>query len=109
VCRIPSTLMSWIREKRDKSYRCFVDELQRCEDLGLTLYNFQSVVFSTVLSSDVADAHCSSPGSTVGACTVDESLGHIADCINSAHKETKGVITVIENMVRACSPRNCSK
>jgi endonuclease IV len=34
------------REKRKKSYECFVDELRRCEKLGLRLYNFQSVAFT---------------------------------------------------------------
>lgn len=28
-------------EKREKSYQCFLDDLQRCEQLGLLLYNFQ--------------------------------------------------------------------
>ena len=28
-------------EKRKKSYDCFLDDLQRCEQLGLQLYNFQ--------------------------------------------------------------------
>lgn len=30
-------------EVREKSYACFVDELKRCEALGLTLFNFQYV------------------------------------------------------------------
>lgn len=29
--------------KREKSYECFLDDLQRCEALGMGLYNFQSV------------------------------------------------------------------
>lgn len=29
------------RQKRQKSYECFVDDLKRCEQLGLQLYNFQ--------------------------------------------------------------------
>lgn len=28
-------------DKREKSYECFLDDLQRCEELGLELYNFQ--------------------------------------------------------------------
>ena len=28
-------------DKRQKSYDCFLDDLKRCEQLGLTLYNFQ--------------------------------------------------------------------
>lgn len=31
------------REKREKSFNCFVDDLKRCEQLGLKLYNFQYV------------------------------------------------------------------
>jgi len=29
------------QEKREKSYQAFLDDLKRCETLGLTLYNFQ--------------------------------------------------------------------
>ncbi|KAI9057687.1 AP endonuclease [Trametes sanguinea] len=66
-------------DKREKSYECFVDDLKRCEQLGLSLYNFH-------------------PGSTVGAGTLGESLSFIAGCINRAHKETSSVIIVLENM-----------
>ncbi|KAG9307208.1 hypothetical protein G9A89_017036 [Geosiphon pyriformis] len=66
-------------EKREKSYAGFLDELKRCENLGLSLYNFH-------------------PGSTVGQCSIDESIKHISDCINRAHKETSSVVCVIENM-----------
>ncbi|KAF8585172.1 AP endonuclease [Ramaria rubella] len=66
-------------EKREKSYSCFLDDLKRCEQLGLTRYNFH-------------------PGSTVGASTKEESINHIATCLNRAHKETSTVMTVIENM-----------
>lgn len=41
-----------------------------------------------------------SPGSTVGNCTKEQSIQHIADCINRALKETSNVTCVIENMVR---------
>ncbi|EPQ57706.1 AP endonuclease [Gloeophyllum trabeum ATCC 11539] len=68
--------------KRVKAYECFLEELQRCEELGLLLYNFH-------------------PGSTVGAVPMDTSLGYIAECLNRAHKETKSVVTVIENMAGA--------
>ena len=34
-----------VSEKRQKSYSCFLDELKRCEQLGLLLYNFQCVLF----------------------------------------------------------------
>lgn len=66
-------------EKRKKSYEAFLDELKRCDQLGIKLYNFH-------------------PGSTVGACSVKESIQHIADCINEAIKATCEVTVVIENM-----------
>ncbi|EIM89548.1 AP endonuclease [Stereum hirsutum FP-91666 SS1] len=69
-------------EKREKAYQCFLDELQRCEQLGLLLYNFH-------------------PGSTVGLATPDESIGFIAESINRAHMATKNVVPVIENMAGA--------
>ncbi|KAF5361262.1 hypothetical protein D9758_010314 [Tetrapyrgos nigripes] len=69
-------------EKREKSYQCFLDDLKRCEELGLELYNFH-------------------PGSTLGQVEPSVSIKHIADCINRAHKETPGsrVCVVLENMV----------
>lgn len=66
-------------EKRQKSFNCFLDDLQRCEQLGLELYNFH-------------------PGSTVGQATKEESIAFIAECINNAHKATKYITIVIENM-----------
>ncbi|KAF9220198.1 AP endonuclease [Gyrodon lividus] len=68
--------------KREKSYGCFLDDLKRCEQLGLTLYNFH-------------------PGSTVGKATKEESIALIAQCLNKAHKETSFIVTVIENMAGA--------
>lgn len=62
-----------------KSREVLIEELQRCEMLGLTLYNFH-------------------PGSTCGKIPVDECLDKIAESINIAHSKTKYVITVIENM-----------
>ena len=29
--------------KRETSYRCFIDDLKRCEQLGIKLYNWQYV------------------------------------------------------------------
>ncbi|OWF55917.1 uncharacterized protein LOC110453847 [Mizuhopecten yessoensis] len=66
-------------ETLQKSRDTLVDELQRCEKLGLTLYNFH-------------------PGSSCGDITTDKSLALIAESINMAHTKTKFVITVIENM-----------
>ncbi|CAG8507217.1 157_t:CDS:2 [Dentiscutata heterogama] len=39
--------------------------------------------------------------STVGQCTLEESIQHIAGCINRAHDATKSVICVVENMAGA--------
>ncbi|KAF8801692.1 AP endonuclease [Phlegmacium glaucopus] len=69
-------------DKREKSYECFLDDLKRCEELGLELYNFH-------------------PGSTVGATSTENSIAFIAECINRAHKATKTVKTVMENMAGA--------
>ncbi|KAK0196366.1 xylose isomerase-like protein [Armillaria mellea] len=66
-------------EKRQKSYECFIDDLNRCEQLGLEIYNFH-------------------PGSSVGATTTGESIGFIAECLNRAHAGTTSVVTVLENM-----------
>ncbi|KAJ7490901.1 xylose isomerase-like protein [Mycena latifolia] len=69
-------------EKRQKSYDCFLDDLKRCEALGLQLYNFH-------------------PGSSVGQATTDEAISFIAESINEAHRATETVITVLENMAGA--------
>ena len=62
-----------------KSREVLVDELTRCEMLGLTLYNFH-------------------PGSSCGKTSVDECLDLIAESINLAHEKTNYVVTVLENM-----------
>eukprot|EP01137_Pigoraptor_chileana_P004434 Opistho-2@46072 len=66
-------------ESRAKSRAALLDEVRRCEQLGLALYNFH-------------------PGSTVGHGTVDECLTRIAESIDMVHGLTKGVTLVIENM-----------
>ncbi|VWU52018.1 apurinic/apyrimidinic endonuclease Apn1, putative [Hepatocystis sp. ex Piliocolobus tephrosceles] len=66
------------KEKREKSYTSFLDDIKRCEQLQIKLYNFH-------------------PGSTVGLCTVDEAIKNIAECINRAHTETNNTIIVLEN------------
>ncbi|MGH0133842.1 UNVERIFIED_CONTAM: hypothetical protein FKN15_020057 [Acipenser sinensis] len=63
----------------EKSRAMLIDELKRCEQLGLTMFNFH-------------------PGSTLHDITVEECLDRIADSINHAHQHTTGVMTVIENM-----------
>ncbi|KNE61379.1 apurinic endonuclease (APN1) [Allomyces macrogynus ATCC 38327] len=65
-------------EKRHKSYEFFLDEMQRCDALGIKFYNFH-------------------PGSTVGECTEDECITHIATEVNKALAATTSVMAVIEN------------
>ncbi|KAH6665953.1 xylose isomerase-like protein [Halenospora varia] len=65
-------------EKADQAYTCFLDDLQRCEALGIRLYNFH-------------------PGNT-GKNPRPEAIARIATQLNKAHKATKTVVTVLENM-----------
>ncbi|EJU05244.1 AP endonuclease [Dacryopinax primogenitus] len=76
------------QEKREKSYECFLDDLQRCEQLGIKLYNFH-------------------PGSTVGGAPLEECLTYVAESINRAHKATSFVCVVIENMAGAGNVMGC--
>ena len=68
-------------EKADQAYACFLDDLQRCEALGIKLYNFH-------------------PGNT-GPYPRPEAIARIAGQLNKAHKATKTVVTVLENMAGA--------
>ncbi|WP_431025528.1 deoxyribonuclease IV [Halomonas sp. H5] len=61
-----------------KSRDAFVDEFQRCEQLGLTLLNFH-------------------PGSHLRKISEAECLSRIAESINEALSRTRGVTAVIEN------------
>jgi deoxyribonuclease IV len=61
-----------------KSREAFLDEMQRCEQLGLDRLNFH-------------------PGSHLKMITEEESLLLIAESINIALNKTKGVTAVIEN------------
>jgi len=65
-------------ESLQKSREAFLDEMQRCEQLGLDRLNFH-------------------PGSHLGKVDVDVCLKTIADSINWALDRTSGVIAVIEN------------
>jgi deoxyribonuclease-4 len=62
----------------EKSRAAFVDEMQRCEQLGLSLLNFH-------------------PGATLRKIGEDESLQQVAESINLALEQTRGVSAVIEN------------
>ncbi|MDR0206515.1 MAG: deoxyribonuclease IV [Bacteroidales bacterium] len=65
-------------ESLEKSRKAFIDEMQRAEQLGLTLLNFH-------------------PGSHLNAISVDECLRRISESINISLEKTKGVTAVIEN------------
>ncbi len=65
-------------EGLEKSRASFLDEMQRCEQLGLNRLNFH-------------------PGSHLKAIGIDACLARIADSINWALAQTKGVTAVIEN------------
>lgn len=62
-----------------KAYAAFVDELQRCSQLGLALLNIH-------------------PGSHLGLVSPQACMEQIADAINRAHRETEGVTVVLEIM-----------
>lgn len=66
-------------DMRTKSFDNFIDDLQRCQRLGVSLYNFH-------------------PGSTVGKCSVAQSLDFIAESINRAHSIVPDIIVVLETM-----------
>ncbi|MDA3808160.1 MAG: deoxyribonuclease IV [Thiomicrorhabdus sp.] len=65
-------------DKRQKSLDAFIDELQRCEQLGIRLLNFH-------------------PGSHLREISEDVCLDYIAESINFALEQTQGVTAVIEN------------
>jgi len=65
-------------DKLTKSRDAFIDELERCHQLGLIYINFH-------------------PGSHLKKISEEESLDKIAESINIAHKAVPQVITVLEN------------
>lgn len=65
-------------EGLQKSRAAFLDEMQRCEQLGLKLLNFH-------------------PGSSLNKVSVEDCLSLIAESINLALEKIKGVTAVIEN------------
>jgi deoxyribonuclease-4 len=66
------------KEGLEKSRDAFLDEMQRCEQLGLTMLNFH-------------------PGSHLKKIAEDACLKRIAESINNALDKTRGVSAVIEN------------
>jgi deoxyribonuclease-4 len=66
------------KEPLEKSRASFLDEMQRCEQLGLDRLNFH-------------------PGSHLNSISEEECLSRIAESINIVLEKTKGVTAVIEN------------
>ncbi|QCT22116.1 deoxyribonuclease IV [Jejubacter calystegiae] len=67
-----------VQEALEKSRAAFIDEMQRCQQLGLSLLNFH-------------------PGSHLKQISESECLARIADSINIALEQSEGVTAVIEN------------
>ncbi|RBQ93445.1 hypothetical protein VDGD_03055 [Verticillium dahliae] len=67
--------------KAEQAYGCFVDDLARCDALGVRLYNLH-------------------PGNTGGAPRA-AACARIAAQLNRAHAATAAVVTVLENMAGA--------
>lgn len=65
-------------EKREKSYNAFIDEVNRCEELGILYINVH-------------------PGSHLKEISEDECIDLIADSINIVHSKTKYASVIIEN------------
>ncbi|MDD2528059.1 MAG: deoxyribonuclease IV [Lentimicrobiaceae bacterium] len=65
-------------EEIQKSREAFLDEMQRCEQLGIKMLNFH-------------------PGSHLNQISEEESIKRIAESVNMALDKTKGVIAVFEN------------
>ena len=65
-------------EGLEKSRQSFIDEMHRCEQLGLTMLNFH-------------------PGSHLRQITPEVCIDRIAESINMALEQTSGVTAVIEN------------
>jgi apurinic endonuclease APN1 len=67
-----------IPQQLEKSREGMLDEVRRCEKLGLSLYNFH-------------------PGSSRGLVSTEECIQIIADTINLVHRQTSGVCLLLEN------------
>ncbi len=66
-------------EKLEMSRKSFLDEMKRCEQLGLTMLNFH-------------------PGSHLGKISENEGLDRIAESVNITLEKTSGVTAVLENV-----------
>ncbi|KAK4545021.1 hypothetical protein LTR36_003572 [Oleoguttula mirabilis] len=66
------------KARTEQAYDSFLDDLRRCEKLGITLYNFH-------------------PGN-VQCGDRPKAIAHLASNINKAHSSTSTVVTLLENM-----------
>lgn len=67
-----------LKENREKSFNAFLDEVHRCDQLGLHLLNFH-------------------PGSHLREISEEQCLKNISDSMNRTLKESDNVVLVIEN------------
>lgn len=65
-------------EKREKSLNAFIEEIKRCDQLGLKYLNTH-------------------PGSHLNEISEDECINNIAECINKAIDATENIVIVLEN------------
>ncbi len=65
-------------EKREKSLNAFIEEIKRCDQLGLKYLNTH-------------------PGSHLNEISEDECIDNIAECINKAIDATENIVIVLEN------------
>ncbi|KAI1980369.1 DNA-(apurinic or apyrimidinic site) lyase [Ophidiomyces ophidiicola] len=83
-------------DKAKQAYSSFLDDLKRCEALGIKLYNFQSVFPVLVFYHSLNSKYFSpSPGATVKS-TLDSSISRLAKALIAALDETTTVIPVLE-------------
>ena len=68
------------KARTEQAYDAFLDDLKRCERLGIKLYNFHPGVANSTNGDRQA------------------AIAHLASNINRAHKETSSVVTLLENM-----------
>ena len=68
------------KARTEQAYEAFLDDLKRCDRLGIRLYNFHPGVANSVGGDRQA------------------AIAHLASNINRAHKDTTSVVTLLENM-----------
>lgn len=85
-------------EKSKQAYTAFLDDLHRCESLGIKLYNFQYVLpdFSPS-SSPQLNSKPPSPGAA-GSSSRESAISRIATHLNAAHLATSSVTPLLETM-----------